>query len=127
MTKVQKTDEQWRVALGRPARQPARHDAPASALPTKIRVTKGPKAGTEITLDGHPVTIGRAHEAKLVLDEDVASAWHAKLFFRDGQWFIEDVGSTNGTYLDRTKVTSPMPVSIGAPIRIGKTVLELQQ
>lgn len=109
----------------RPAPQPARHHATPGALPTKIRVTKGPKAGTEIVLDGTPVTIGRAHEAKLVLDEDVASAWHAKLFFRDGQWFIEDVGSTNGTYLDRTKVTSPMPVSLGAPIRIGKTVLEL--
>ena len=45
---------------------------------------------------------------------------------RDGQWFVEDLGSTNGTYLDRAKVTGPTPVPLGVPIRIGRTALELR-
>jgi pSer/pThr/pTyr-binding forkhead associated (FHA) protein len=63
----------------------------------------------------------------VVLDEDVASGQHAKLVLRNGQWFIEDLNSTNGTYLDDTEVTSPMRVPVGARVRIGKTVLELQR
>ncbi|HVD28012.1 MAG TPA: FHA domain-containing protein, partial [Mycobacteriales bacterium] len=55
------------------------------------------------------------------------SSRHARFFPREGQWLVEDLGSTNGTYLDRTKVTSPMPVKIGVPIRIGKTVVELRK
>ncbi len=90
-------------------------------------ITKGPRAGTTIPLTGATITIGRAHDSTLVLDEDVASARHARLVHHNGQWFIEDLESTNGTYLDRTKVTSPMPVPIGAPVRIGKTVLELHR
>ncbi len=46
---------------------------------------------------------------------------------RDGQWIVEDLGSTNGTYLDRSRLTSPTPVPLGAPIRIGKTVIELRK
>jgi len=62
-----------------------------------------------------------------VLTDDYASTRHARLFPQDGQWLLEDLGSTNGTYLDRQKVTEPTPVSIGVPIRIGKTVLELRR
>ena len=74
-----------------------------------------------------PVTLGRAQDSTIVLDDDYVSSRHARIFPRDGQWFVEDLGSTNGTYLDRTKVTSPTPVTIGVPIRIGKTVLELRK
>jgi len=49
------------------------------------------------------------------------------VFQRDGQWLVEDLGSTNGTFLDRAKVTQPTPVATGTPIRIGKTVLELRR
>ena len=78
-------------------------------------------------LGAAPVTIGRANTSTLVLTDDFASAHHARLFPHNGEWFIEDVGSTNGTYLDRTRVTSPMPVPTGMPVRIGKTVLELRR
>jgi len=105
-----------------PARPPRR-----APTPSKLLVTKGPLVGTEIPLTGAPITIGRAPDSILVLDDDFASARHARLVPHDGQWMIEDLGSTNGTYLDRTKVTTPMPVSIGAPVRIGKTVLELHR
>ena len=61
-----------------------------------------------------------------MITDDFASARHARLMPRDGQWFIEDMGSTNGTYLDRAKVTGPTPVPLAVPIRIGRTSLELR-
>jgi pSer/pThr/pTyr-binding forkhead associated (FHA) protein len=89
-------------------------------------VTSGSLAGTRISLGEQPVMIGRANDSTLVLTDDYASTRHARLTQRDGEWFVEDLGSTNGTYLDRSKVTGPTPVPPGVPIRIGKTVLELR-
>jgi hypothetical protein len=92
----------------------------------QVVVTAGALAGTRITLGESPITIGRAEDSTLVITDDYASARHARLVPRAGQWFIEDLGSTNGTYLDRTKVTGPIPVPLGVPIRIGRTALELR-
>jgi hypothetical protein len=89
-------------------------------------VTEGALAGTRITLADTPITIGRADDSTLVLNDDYASTRHARLVPRTGQWLVEDLGSTNGTYLDRAKVTGPTPVPLGVPIRIGRTVLELR-
>lgn len=89
-------------------------------------VTEGALAGTTITLTGQPITMGRAEDSTLVLTDDYASSRHARLTARNGEWFLEDVGSTNGTYLDRAKVTGPTPVPLGVPIRIGRTALELR-
>ena len=83
-------------------------------------------AGTRITLGEAQITIGRAEDSTLVITDDYASARHARLVPRGGQWFVEDLGSTNGTYLDRAKVTAPTPVPLGVPIRIGRTSLELR-
>ncbi len=89
-------------------------------------VTEGRLAGTRITLAETPISIGRAEDSTLVITDDYASARHARLVPRDGQWIIEDLGSTNGTYLDRAKVSGPTPVPLGVPIRIGRTSLELR-
>ena len=94
---------------------------------THLLVTEGGLAGTRITLGEQPIMIGRANDSTLVLTDDYASTRHARLVSRDGDWYVEDLGSTNGTYLDRTKVVRPMPVPIGVPVRIGKTVLELRR
>jgi pSer/pThr/pTyr-binding forkhead associated (FHA) protein len=94
--------------------------------PTQLLVTEGGLAGTRITLGEQPIMIGRANDSTLVLTDDYASTRHARLVMRDGDWYVEDLGSTNGTYLDRTKVTGPTPIPPGVPIRIGKTVLELR-
>jgi pSer/pThr/pTyr-binding forkhead associated (FHA) protein len=90
-------------------------------------VTAGALKGTTLDLDQQQITMGRANDATLVLNDDYASSRHARIFPQDGQWIVEDLGSTNGTYLDRQKVTRPMPVPVGVPIRIGKTVLELRR
>jgi hypothetical protein len=96
-------------------------------VPQQLLVTAGALAGTSIGLTDQQITIGRANDATLVLRDDYASSRHARLFPQDGQWIVEDLGSTNGTYLDRHKVTQPTPVPPGVPIRIGKTVLELRR
>ncbi len=114
---------------GQPARQarPAKPARTARSAPQQLLVTTGALAGTSLGLTDQQITIGRADDATLVLADDYASTRHARLFPQDGQWLVEDLGSTNGTYLDRQKVTQPTPVPIGVPIRIGKTVLELRR
>ena len=94
--------------------------------PTLLVVTEGGLAGTRITLGEQPIMIGRANDSTLVLTDDYASTRHARLISREGDWYVEDLGSTNGTYLDRSKVSGPTLVAPGVPIRIGKTVLELR-
>jgi pSer/pThr/pTyr-binding forkhead associated (FHA) protein len=111
----------------RAPREPARPPRAARATPQHLLVTAGSLAGTSLGLTDQQITIGRADDATLVLADDYASTRHARLFPQDGQWLVEDLGSTNGTYLDRQKVTEPTPVPIGVPIRIGKTVLELRR
>jgi pSer/pThr/pTyr-binding forkhead associated (FHA) protein len=107
--------------------RPPRPSKPSRGAPHQLLVTAGALAGTTIGLEDQQITIGRANDATLVLNDDYASSRHARLFPQDGQWIVEDLGSTNGTYLDRQKVTMPTPVPPGVPIRIGKTVLELRK
>ncbi|MFE9440532.1 FHA domain-containing protein [Streptomyces sp. NPDC006602] len=96
--------------------------------PTKLVVTEGTLTGTTVALQGQTITLGRAHDSTIVLDDDYASSRHARIYpDRDGQWIVEDLGSTNGTYLDRTRLTTPTPIAPGAPLRIGKTVIELRK
>lgn len=108
--------------FGRGANKAARGTKAARQLV----VTHGALAGTRISLDGRPILIGRADDSTLVLDDDFASTRHARLSMRGTDWYVEDLGSTNGTYLDRAKVTAPLRVPLGSPIRIGKTVIELR-
>lgn len=99
---------------------------PKSRSASQLVVTHGALAGTRISLDGRPILLGRADDSTLVLDDDYASTRHARLSLRENDWYLEDLGSTNGTYLDRAKVTAPLRVPLGAPIRIGRTVIELR-
>jgi hypothetical protein len=110
----------------KPAR-PTRPRPGSRGEPHRLLVTAGALAGTSLGLTDQQITVGRANDATLVLNDDYASSRHARLFPQDGQWIVEDLGSTNGTYLDRQKVTQPTPVPVGVPIRIGKTVLELRR
>jgi pSer/pThr/pTyr-binding forkhead associated (FHA) protein len=89
-------------------------------------VTAGALANTRITLGSQPVLIGRADDSTLVLTDDYASERHARISPRGDDWYVEDLGSTNGTYLDRSKVTTAVRAPINTPIRVGKTVIELR-
>lgn len=105
---------------------PARPTAVAGARPTTLVVTAGSMAGTRLRLQTGPILIGRADDSTLVLDDDFASTRHARLVQQGDGWALEDLGSTNGTYLDRTKITATTPVPVGVPIRIGRSVMELR-
>jgi pSer/pThr/pTyr-binding forkhead associated (FHA) protein len=113
----------------RPPRQPrtTKPTKPSRGSPRFLVVTAGALKGTSLDLAQQQITLGRSNDATLVLNDDYASSRHARIFPQDGQWIVEDLGSTNGTYLDRQKVTRPTPVPLGVPIRIGKTVLELRR
>ena len=95
--------------------------------PTRLVVTDGPLLGTTLPLTSSAILIGRAPSCTLVLDDDYSSSRHARLYPEGGQWFVEDLGSTNGTYLGQTRVDHPMPVATGAEVRVGKSTLELRR
>jgi len=124
-----------RPATPRPTPAPAPRPAAAAApsgrrdrgSPRRLVVTGGTLQGTTVPLAEVPITIGRADDSTLVLTDDYVSTRHARLVPRGEQWVLEDLGSTNGTYLGRQRVTDPVPVSLGAQIRVGKTVLELRR
>jgi pSer/pThr/pTyr-binding forkhead associated (FHA) protein len=127
------------VSRRRPAAAPATGtptpaEPPAAAReqrrdtgPTRLVVTDGPLRGTTLPLTSSAILVGRAPSCTLVLDDDYSSSRHARLYPEDGQWFVEDLGSTNGTFLGSTRVDRPTPVTPGAPVRVGKSVLELQR
>jgi hypothetical protein len=95
--------------------------------PRTLVVTQWPLAGTSLPLRESGTVIGRNPECALVLDDDFASGRHARVFQRDGAWFVEDLGSTNGTFLGTERLTTPTRVDAGAALRIGKTVVELRR
>lgn len=110
-----------------PQPKPARPTRRSRHTPSRLVVTEGALAGTTLRLGDRPITIGRASDSTLVIDDDYASSRHAQLVPHDGEWMLEDMGSTNGTFLGHGKVGRPTPVAVGTPIRIGKTVLELRR
>lgn len=107
-------------------RNPELAEPPARQHARELVVVEGPLTGMSLPLEGAPVLLGRAQEATLVLEDDYASGRHARLFPQGSRWFIEDLGSTNGTYLADQQLTRAQPVELGVPIRIGKTVIELR-
>jgi pSer/pThr/pTyr-binding forkhead associated (FHA) protein len=118
----------------KPATRPATA-APKAAKPKggrkgtarSLTVVEGSLAGTSITLGETPITIGRSADCTVVIDDDYASNHHARISPHESGWMIEDLGSTNGTYVQRTRVTGAMSLPLGTPIRIGKTVMELRK
>jgi len=108
---------------------PRRGRGRGKGIPTRLVVTEGPLTGTSLPLRGGGILVGRNPECALVLDDDYASGRHCRIqpdtSGRDG-WVVEDLGSTNGTFIGRERLTGSRPVEVGTTLRIGKTVLELR-
>jgi hypothetical protein len=110
------------------AARPDRKAARRRKGPTRLTVTAGPLAGTTLPLRPAGTLIGRSPECALVLDDDYASGRHARIYQEDdGTWRVEDLRSTNGTFLGATRLTEPREVAVGSVLRIGQTVVELQR
>ncbi|MET0782327.1 MAG: FHA domain-containing protein [Microbacterium sp.] len=94
---------------------------------SRIVITSGPKAGLELPLGTEPLTIGRSSESGLVIRDDYTSSHHARLVLWGDQWMIQDLDSTNGTWHDGARVSAPVPITVGAPIKVGATTFELRK
>ncbi|HYH27871.1 MAG TPA: FHA domain-containing protein [Actinomycetota bacterium] len=119
-----------RTTEPKPSREPRAARAPRrtrSGTPTKLVVLD--QNGTKISshrLEG-TLRIGRDRGCEITLDDTYVSQEHARVAERNDSWVVEDLGSTNGTYLNRQKVTVPTAVSPGDRIRIGNTFLEVRR
>ncbi|MCB1298011.1 MAG: FHA domain-containing protein [Microthrixaceae bacterium] len=110
-----------------PASAPAIGGKATTSTVSRIVITSGPKAGLELALGTDPLTIGRSSEAGLVIRDDYTSSHHARLVLWGEQWMVQDLDSTNGTWLGGKRIASPVPVSIGEPIKVGATTFELRK
>jgi pSer/pThr/pTyr-binding forkhead associated (FHA) protein len=95
--------------------------------PSQLVVVEGPNAGVAVTLEELPILIGRGADATIRLDDDYVSTRHARFVPQGTDWYVEDLGSTNGTYIGSQRLSSPILVNLGVPVRIGKTIVELRK
>jgi hypothetical protein len=112
-----------------PVAAPAQRSQPHAdaTTPRRLIITSGPKEGMEIELPSEQLTIGRSGESGLVIRDDYTSTHHARLMLWNDEWVIQDLDSTNGTFLDGARVTLPTPVPVGSTVTIGTTSFELRR
>lgn len=110
-----------------PTIQPAT-PSPPSGIASRVLITAGPKEGLELELSSdEQFTIGRSGDSTLVVRDEVTSTHHARLMLWNDQWMIQDLDSTNGTFVDGKRVTIPTPVPLNTPVTVGKTTFELRR
>ena len=114
------------AAPKQPRRQPKPKKAKKGA-PTHVLVVDGANRGERAELAEAPILIGRGSDAAIRLDDDYVSTRHARIAASGDQWFVEDLGSTNGTYIGSARITQPTTLTLGTQVRIGKTILELRK
>jgi pSer/pThr/pTyr-binding forkhead associated (FHA) protein len=109
------------------APRPAKAPSKRKGAPSHVLVTAGSNTGERADLAQAPILIGRGSDAAIRLDDDYVSTRHARIAASGDQWFVEDLGSTNGTYVGTVRITQPTTITLGTQVRIGKTVLELRK
>ena len=112
-------------ASAAPARSSSRRTRSEPHRPQLVVLEPAELFGRVFPLDAE-ASIGRAAGCQITLDDTYSSQIHARLFTRDGTWQVEDLGSTNGTWLNRQKVSGPMVIKPGDHLQIGNTVMEMQ-
>ncbi|MGH2778058.1 MAG: FHA domain-containing protein FhaB/FipA [Actinomycetota bacterium] len=109
-----------------PAPAPRSPSKRSKKAPRKVSVIEGPLKGQSYDL-GEELTVGRAEKCHIVVDDTYVSQVHARIYANGETYVVEDLGSTNGTYLNRRRITSPEELSRGDRVKIGKTVLEMRK
>ena len=104
----------------------ATHITPPPSRPSQLIITEGAQAGAMMQLGDHPITIGRANDIEVSLQDDYASGRHARLFPQGSRWFLEDLNSTNGTYVNGERLTRATPIEPGDEFRVGGTTMQLR-
>lgn len=100
--------------------------APPPARATRLMIVDGTQAGAVMRLGNDPITIGRSNDIEVSLEDDYASGHHARLFPQGSRWFLEDLGSTNGTFVGENRLTRATAVEVGADFRVGRTTMQLK-
>jgi pSer/pThr/pTyr-binding forkhead associated (FHA) protein len=100
---------------------------PRRGAPTHLLVVEGENSGVRAELADAPLLIGRGSDAAIKLDDDYVSTRHARVAASGDEWFVEDLGSTNGTYVGPVRITQPTTIGLGVQVRVGKTILELRK
>jgi pSer/pThr/pTyr-binding forkhead associated (FHA) protein len=96
------------------------------ALALRLRVVDPPQRRGRVFELGEEVTVGRSPGCAVPLDDDTfASSIHARVFRRSGELWIEDLGSTNGTWLNDERLEVPVRLRRGDRVKIGSTILEV--
>jgi pSer/pThr/pTyr-binding forkhead associated (FHA) protein len=108
-------------------KQSRKPSKPPRGSPSKVVVVDGPSSGSSAPLDGDPVLIGRGPDAAIRLDDDYVSTRHARIGSSEGTFYVEDLGSTNGTYIGAQRITQATAIQLGSRVRVGKTTLELKK
>jgi hypothetical protein len=111
----------------RRARTKAKPAKPRRGVPTQVVILDGGNKGEVVSLDHAPLLIGRGNDAAIRLDDDYVSTRHARIASSGDQWYVEDLGSTNGTYVGTSRITQATALQLGTQIRIGKTIMELRK
>ena len=125
--RVESTPRPERRAERKAARNRPKPAKRPRGAPTHVAIVDGANAGEQIPLDDAPLLIGRGSDAQIRLDDDYVSTRHARIAASDDQWFVEDLGSTNGTYIGTQRLAQPTTLHLGSQVRIGKTTLELRK
>jgi hypothetical protein len=105
---------------------PARRTRRPRGEPRVLAIVQGPQTGEMAELEPGLVLIGRSADCQLVLDDDYVSTRHARVVASENGLYIEDLGSTNGTYVNGARITAPTAISLSDSLRIGKTMLKLE-
>ncbi|RRD50778.1 FHA domain-containing protein [Arachnia propionica] len=95
-------------------------------VPTRFAITQGAQQGLSVPV-APTINLGRTADSTILLDDDYASSRHAQLNQRDAEtWVVTDLNSTNGTYLNGTRLTQPTPMTVDDILRIGRTMMRLE-
>jgi pSer/pThr/pTyr-binding forkhead associated (FHA) protein len=94
--------------------------------PRVLMISQGNQAGLAADLAGGMIMIGRGADCQLILEDDYVSTRHARVVSTPNGIYVEDLGSTNGTYVNGQRITAPTTITLADSVRIGKTILRLE-
>lgn len=115
------------AAAGTPTQAPAAGGDATAENASKLVITSGAKTGSEFPLGRDEITIGRSSDSAIIIRDDYTSTHHARLMLWNGTWMVQDLDSTNGTFLNGSRVTVPTTIPLGAPVKVGATTFELRR
>jgi len=117
----------WQVAIAVRAHIGTNHTGRSRRRAGEMIVIKSEgESVTRVKLRGGGHTIGRSEEADVTIDDPYASEFHARVGYQDDKVLVQDLGSTNGTYVNGRRVGAPVAVARGDTVQIGKTILEVR-